>query len=177
MAIARLTSGVDNFSGQQNENNVFLATPGTLNSTDTITGTQSATFADTLVLTAGGAITAAQFGGVTNIEALQLSDSGNTATLTNGLVAGAARATFAVVGGGGNDAVDASSVTNGTRIAFYAGSGSDNFTGGNGNDYFEFAAVDLSGDTVAGGAGFDCLALTTGGVVASGAIAHVSGID
>ncbi|MEJ0075786.1 MAG: hypothetical protein WDO17_10115 [Alphaproteobacteria bacterium] len=177
MSIVRLTTGNDQFSGQPGENNVFLATPDALQAVDTIAGIQTSAFYDVLALTSAGTVTAGQFAGVSAIEVLLLSDGGNTVTLSNSLVAGTSWNVFAVVAGAGNDQVDASGVTNGTRIACYAGSGTDSFAGGNGNDYFEFSAADLIADTVVGGAGFDCLAFSTGGVVAATAFANVSGIE
>jgi hypothetical protein len=181
MAIVSLTPGVDHVSGRDDENNLFLATPSTLGFSDTITGTQSSTFYDVLALTAGGTLTPAQFSGVTGIEILALSGAGNSVVLSNQLVAGTNRDIFAVIGAAGDDTVDASLVTNGQRIAFYAGSGEsgrDSFIGGNGNDYFEFASDQLTGvDTVVGGDGFDVLAFRTGGLISAAALTNVFGIE
>src|SRR5262245_22954535 len=116
MATFTLTAGSDNFTGIANEFNFFDFTPTTLSASDTITGIVSASFFDALRLTAGGTVTAAQFDRVTRIEHLFLSAAGNNVTLTSGLVAGSSAGSFVVVGGAGNDTVDASGVTNGMPI-------------------------------------------------------------
>jgi hypothetical protein len=85
MATFTLTAGADNFTGTAGQSNIYSFTPTTLSAFDTITGTVSASFWDVLQLTAGGTVTAAQFGGVTNMEALYLSAAGNVVTLANGL--------------------------------------------------------------------------------------------
>src|SRR3954452_2434027 len=137
MSVFTLTSGIDNFTGNPGETNTVFFTPTTLQSTDTITGGATGSFFDILTLTAGGTIVAGQFAGVTNFELLNLANAGNSVALTNGLVGGSSNGIFSVIGGSGDDTVDASGVTNSMRIAFYAGAGSDHFIGGNGNDYFE----------------------------------------
>src|SRR5436309_11574792 len=178
MATFTLTPGVDNFSGVAGQDNFFFFTSADLQATDTITGAAGATFSDRMVLTAGGTVTASQFAGVTNMEILGLASAGNNVTLTNGLVAGTGTGVFVVAGDAGNDTVNAGGITNGIRIVFTASSGTDSFIGGNGNDYVEFSAADLtSADTVNGGTGFDALALTTGGTVAGAAFANVSGVE
>src|SRR6266850_983953 len=125
MSVFTLTSSADNFTGNAGETNTVFFTPTTLQSVDIITGGATGSFFDILTITAAGTFAASQFAGVTNFELLNLSSAGNNVALTNGLVAGSSTGIFAVVGGSGNDAVDASGVNNGMRIAFYAGSGAD----------------------------------------------------
>ncbi|MEJ0075773.1 MAG: tandem-95 repeat protein [Alphaproteobacteria bacterium] len=181
MSVFTLTNSADNFTGNSGENNEVFLTPVTLQSVDTVTGGALPPFIDVLTVTAGGTITAAQFAGVTNFEVLNLSNAGNKVSLTNGLVAGADKNgdhIFSVVGGSGDDTVDASGVTNSMRLAFVAGAGNDHFIGGNGNDTVLFATTDLtSADVVSGGNGFDFLAFSTGGAVSATALANVTSIE
>ena len=178
MATFTLTSSVDHFTGNSGENNTFIFTPSTLQSSDTITGIVGGSFIDVLQITDGGTITSDQFSGVTNVDELFLSTSGNNVTLTNGLVAGASGGTFSIFDGGGNDVVDGSGVNNGIALIFFAAGGSDTFKGGSGDDVFVIAASDLtSSDTIVGGAGFDKLLLGTAGTVAASAFANVTGLE
>ena len=180
MAVFTLTAGTDNFTGNADEYNVFNFTPTTLSASDTITGGATGGFADVLVLTAGGAVTAGQFALTTNIEQLILAAAGNTVALSNGLVAGTSfpGGVFAVIAGAGIDNVDASGVNNGIRIAFRGNGGNDTFIGGTSDDLFLFAPGDLTaGNTLAGAAGIDTVQLLGGGVVAADAFTNVSGID
>ncbi|MEA2879412.1 MAG: large repetitive protein [Hyphomicrobiales bacterium] len=178
MSVFTLTVGTDNFTGNSGENNTVFLTSTTLQSVDTVTGGATGSFFDILTITAGGTIAAAQFAGVTRFELLNLASAGNSVALTNGLVANSSAGIFSVIGGTGNDSVDASGVNNGMRIAFYAGSGTDSFTGGNGNDYVEFTAAELTAaDSVNGGNGFDFLAFSTGGTIGAAALASITSIE
>jgi hypothetical protein len=172
-----LTPGTDNFTGLSGDYNEFHFTPSTLQSTDTITGGAAGSFLDILVATAGGTISSAQFSGVSLVEQLNLSDGGNDVTLRNSMVAGSSAGYFAVVDGGGNDTVDASTVST-TPIVFFAAAGSDTFKGGGGNDAVSIAPANLtSADTFQGGAGIDNLYFSTAGTVADSAFTNVSGIE
>lgn len=178
MALKTVTAGEDHLSGEDNENNFFLVCPALLSPQDTITGVASINFIDALILTCSGTVTAAQLAGVTGIEVLQYHPGGNSVFLSNQLIATSDLGFLVVVGGGGNDVADASSVTNGGRVLFFAGAGTDTFLGGNGNDYIEFNAAELtSADSVSGGSGFDALAIGTSGALAASALANVTGID
>src|SRR4051794_37706362 len=101
-----LTSGVDTFTGAPGQRNNFFFIPTNLQGTDTVTGGATGGFIDVLSVTAGGTVTAGQFAGVTNVEELDLSASGNAVTLTNGLVAGTSTGQFTIGDGGGADVVD-----------------------------------------------------------------------
>src|SRR5262245_30285471 len=170
MATFVLTSDPDVFSGPA-ENNTFLFTPTTLQSTDTITGGD---FVDLMELTAGGPVDALHSEVVTNIEQLNLSAAGNNITLTDGLVSGSSAGFFTIVDGGGDDVVDGSALFSTIPLVFAAAAGSDTFTGGAGNDAFIFAAADLtSSDTVQGGLGIDNLYFSTAGAVAPDAFTNV----
>src|SRR5262245_21544751 len=110
MALFTLTGGVDNFTGNANEDNTFQFTAATLQATDTVTGGATGAFIDILSLTSPGTITAAQFAGVTKVERLTLPDGTNSVTLTNAMVAGSTLANnaFQVFDGTGNDTIDGS---------------------------------------------------------------------
>jgi VCBS repeat-containing protein len=169
-----LTPGTDNFTGLADDFNQFQFTPSTLQSTDTVTGGAAGSFLDILVATAGGTISSAQFQGVTLVEQLNLSSGGNNVTLNNGLVAGTSVGYFAVVDGGGNDTVDASTIST-KPIVFFAGAGSDTFKGGGGNDAVFIAPTDLtSADIFQGGPGADNLYLNAAGTVSASAFANVT---
>ena len=164
-------AGSDTFTGGGGNDAVFIA-PTDLTSADTLQGGPGA---DNLYLNAAGTVSASAFTNVSGFEGLSLSSFGNTVTLTNGLVTGASY--FSINDGGGNDSVDASAVTT-TPIVFFAGAGSDTFTGGGGNDAVYVAVADLtSADSLQGGAGVDNLYLTTAGTVPGSAFANVGGFE
>lgn len=133
---------------------------------------------DCLAISTGGAVSAASLANVSGIEDVLLGNSGNGITLSNAFVAGSDNGVMAIQDGNGNDTVDAGGVTNGTRVAFYAGSGSETFIGGNGSDYLSIAADQLTAsDHVAGGANLDIVEFSTAGPVNAGAFTNISGID
>jgi Ca2+-binding RTX toxin-like protein len=171
-----LTAGIDTFSGTAGELNTFFFIPANLQSTDSITGGATGGFIDVLSVTAAGIIAASQFAGATNVEELDLSASGNSVTLTNGLVAGSSVGYFSVIESGGDNSVDASSLT--TTVAFQAASGADTLAGGSGNDVFFFAPSDLTAsDFISGGGGFDYIQFTQAGTIAGSAFTNVSHVE
>ncbi|MEJ0075774.1 MAG: cadherin domain-containing protein [Alphaproteobacteria bacterium] len=166
------SSGTDSFIGG-NGNDVFQFNAADLTSADSVNG---GTGFDALALATGGTVAASAFTNVAGIEELLLSGAGNAVTLTNGLVG--TSGPFVVYDGSGDDTIDASGVTNGTRVVFFATAGADTLRGGNGSDYFQFNAADLTAaDTVNGGAGFDILAIGNGGTVAASAFTNVTSIE
>jgi hypothetical protein len=96
MARFTLTAQVDHFFSVPNENNDFYFTPGTLQAADTITGLAAGSFIDTAIVTETGTITAAQFAGLTNLDALILAAAGNDVALSDSLVANSSRGYFTV---------------------------------------------------------------------------------
>jgi VCBS repeat-containing protein len=164
-------AGSDTFKGGGGNDAVFIA-PTNLTSADILQGGPGA---DNLYLNAAGTVSASAFANVSGFEGLSLSSFGNTVSLTNGLVTGASY--FSVNDGGGDDGVNASAVTT-TPIVFFAGAGTDTFTGGGGNDAVYIAVADLtSADHLQGGAGVDNLYLTTAGTVAGVAFTNVTGFE
>jgi Ca2+-binding RTX toxin-like protein len=165
--------GNDTFTGGGG-NDTFLFSAADLTAADTVVGRAGS---NKLILSTAGTVSAASLVNVSEIDALVLSSAGNNVTLTDALAAGSSVGYFSVVGGAGNDTVDASFVIN-TPVAFVSNGGNDNFTGGNRDDSFSFAAADLtSADTVAGGGGADKLVLTTAGTVSAANLAGVSGLE
>ncbi len=172
------------FTGQKATNNTFTGTAAAdlflwaaadLNSLDKANGGGGV---DTLRLTtAGPLVGTAPLAGITGIEQIALAAGGNALTLANGNFAGVAGARINVIGGAGNDTVNASGLTGANRIDVTAGAGMDVLRGGAGADIFRFAAGGLAGDTVVGGLGTDRLVLTTAGPLAAGALAKLSGVE
>ena len=180
-----LSPGHDDIVGQQFGDNIYQFNPQDLQATDVVTGGADL---DSMFVVSPGTISASQFAGVTNIEQLVAYSPGNhTFTLTDGLVSGASGGYFSVVdylpdvSGSAINVVDASAIT-GTPIVLYAGFGTDNFKGGQGNDVVVINPANLtSADVIQGGAGFDILnfnsATGNGNVVAASAFANVTGIE
>lgn len=172
-----LTSGFDDFLGLPGDYNAFQLDPTTVQSNDTVTGSNTGGFFDLILVTAGGTILGSQFAGVSNIEQINLASAGNSVTLTDNMVSGSSIGYFAVVGGSGSNTIDASGITS-EPIAFFSGGGIDTFKGGGGNDAMVVAAPDLnSTDTIHGGAGVDNLYFSTAGNVSASAFANVTGIE
>jgi len=166
--------GVDTFIGG-NGNDYAEFAAASLTAADLING--GAGF-DFLAISTGGPVSAAALANITGIEDVLLSNFGNSITLSNEFLAGASNGVMTIQDGAGNDTVDASNITNATRVAFYTSSGNETFIGGNGNDYLAFAAGSLTAsDHIEGGANFDVIEFVTAGTVSAGAFDNVSGID
>jgi VCBS repeat-containing protein len=103
MAAFVLTPGADSFSGPAGQFNLFYFTPSTLQSGDVLAGGASGVFSDVGLLTAAGAVGAGQFSGVSGLEQLRLSGSGNTVTLPDALVAGSSAGFLTVIDGSAAD--------------------------------------------------------------------------
>jgi len=133
-------------SGGAGTNKVEFAAPGT----DNVTGF---TGFETIVLANGGA---------------------NILTLTNANFTGVMGSSITVDGGNAGNTVNAAALTGVNRVIVIGGAGVDHFTGGAGNDIFEFAATNLANtDTVMGGGGSDELLMTTAGTINAGGVSGV----
>lgn len=151
---------------------------------------------DEIVFSGGGAVTAAHQANVTGIERFVLSDEGMSLALAGSATAAASVTTISVIGGAGDDLIDATASTR--RVSMVAGDGNDTvlgsalmdtlaagrgidrLEGGSDNDRFIFAAGELTGaDTVIGGVGLDTMEidLAPGQFMGRTAFAGVSGID
>ncbi|SFS10949.1 calcium-binding protein [Sphingomonas jatrophae] len=132
---------------------------------------------DVVEFTTAGTVGATS--GVTGVERFQLNAGGNSLAVGDATVASATSATLTVLGGAGNDVVNASAVANAAnKIDVTSGAGNDSLVGGAGNDIFRFAPADLTGaDTVNGGAGSDTLLFTAAGSIAAAQLAGTSNIE
>lgn len=169
-------TGIDVFRGGAG-GDLFKFGVGQLTQADIVEGGGGA---DVLIFTDGtGTVSAADLAGVSGIEGIQLSPSGSTLILNNG-VAAANAAVLQVHTGAGNDVVDDSGVTLADRgIAVFGGAGNDTYKGGAGADSFRFDVEQLTqADLVSGGAGADVLIFSGGtGTVTATDMAGISGIE
>src|SRR5688572_7262214 len=139
------TTGQDTFVVVAGGPNAFRFTPATLNFSDIVSGNPNSGVLDYLVFTAGGAVLAGSFAGVTHVDALVLSDAGNTIALSDAVVAGSDAGVLSVFdGAGASSSLDTSGVGAGRTVRFVTGNGNDAFTGGAGDDFFQTTAADLT---------------------------------
>ncbi len=142
---------------------------------DTISGGLGTDF---LALSTAGALGATALANMTGVEIIQLVAGTNGLTMVDGNFTGVASGTrITVFGNSGNDTIDASGLTGTNAVDIRSGAGVDVLKGGAGADLFTFASADLAGDTIIGGLGGDFLVLTTAGVLASNALANLSGVE
>ena len=150
-------------------NDTFEFSAANLQSTDVVKGGLGT---DRLVMTSAGAVAAA---GVSGVETYSLSDGGaSSLLLTNANFAGVSGATITVDGSNGGNTVNASTVTGSNRVILIGGFAANSFTGGAGNDIFQFAAANLTAaDTVQGRSGSDQLRMTSPGTIAAFGVSGV----
>ncbi|HXC54925.1 MAG TPA: calcium-binding protein [Rhizomicrobium sp.] len=163
--------GVDTLTGGAGAD-TFKFFIADLTSADTVNGGTGAAI-DTLSFKDAGTIGGSIFAGVTHIEAIQLADGTNTITVPDALIGSTDDGhLLTVLGGAGNDTIDASGVvTAGNTVALY---------GGDGADTFGFTLPDFSSaDIVDGGsdASNDTLVFGETGTLAAGVFANVSHIE
>jgi Bacterial Ig-like domain len=163
------TAGTDDFTGGAG-NDIFKFSAADLANSDTVVGGAGK---NELLMTTAGAVLA---GGVSGVETYKLANGvANSLTLADTNFAGVGGATITIYAGDGSSTVDASMLIGTNRVIVVGGMGEDNFTGGAGNDIFEFSAAELAAtDTVAGRGGTNVLRMTTAGIVAA---AGVSGVE
>lgn len=104
--------------------------------------------------------------GVSHFSALNLGSGDNNVTVTDTTLSGGVLAIAA--GPSGSNIIDASADTaasTNSRLAYFAGPGTDTFIGGHESDTVYVAAANVGGDTLTGGSGSypNLLALTTSG--------------
>ena len=159
-------TGADKITaGSSNGNYVFAD----LTAANTVQGGSGI---ETVDFATAGAVSAADFANVTNIEGLVLNAGGSDVTLTNSLVAGTSTGFFWILGGAGSDTVDASAISN-TPGAAPMPSRAETV-----------ATIPClrrtkltSADTVTGGSAIDTLYFLTPGEVAATAFANVTNIE
>jgi Ca2+-binding RTX toxin-like protein len=160
-------SGSDTISGSSvaaGNSLVFEFSAANLSSADMLVGGAGA---NTLMLTTAGTVAATAFSHVSGIGTIELANGTNDINLSN--VAAAPNKTETVVGGAGNDTINASIVAVGNSLILDGGAGANTFV---------FGAANLTAnDTISGGgASGDTLMFTTAGTIAATAFSHVSGV-
>ena len=156
-------AGADNFR--------FL--PADLTAADTVDG--GAGILDRITLDGPGALAADAFANVTDIELVVLNAGGNNVILP-GAMLDSADGPLAVLGGAGNDVVDASAGTAG--VGFTAGTGNDTFKGGAGDDQINIALSALtSADKFDGGEGRDRIGFTGAGTITVAMLSGLTSIE
>ncbi len=156
-------AGADNFR--------FL--PANLTAADTVDG--GAGILDRITLDGPGALAADAFANVTDIELVVLHAGGNSVILP-GAMLDSADGPLAVLGGAGNDTVDASAATAG--VGFTAGTGNDTFKGGAGDDQINIALSALtSADKFDGGEGRDRIGFTGAGKITVAMLSGLTSIE
>ena len=134
---------------------------------------------DILTFATGGVINGGNSGGlvgVSGVETIRLSAEGNKLSIADGEANGLSL----VLGGIGDDDIDASGRTAGTSgegLIFDMGSGDDSINGTQGKDTFRFAINELTGeDSIASGqSGGDTLEFTTSGSIGDSDLKNLSG--
>ena len=74
--------GPDPIFGVPGQDNIFYFTPATLQPTDVVVGVVGGAFKDVMDMTVAGTVTAGQFVGVSQMEALVLPNGTNSITIT-----------------------------------------------------------------------------------------------
>lgn len=132
---------------------------------------------DIVDITTGGTLAANALAGVQGVEQVHLSDSGNGVTLLDGNFTGVSSTRIKVIGGAGNDVVNASALGAANAVELLGGAGSDVLRGGAGDDLFRSAASHLLGDTIQGNGGFDTLSIESPVVQSGNVLNLVQGIE
>lgn len=177
MAIFKGGKNRDETFAGTDANDRFLFDPADLTSGDVIVG-GGGTGVDTLVFTAAGTISADALMNARGIEQIQLAAGTNALTLSDGFVASATGARISVVGGSGNDRVDASSLTGANAVTAAVGGGNDTLLGGAGADIFSFAQGTLtSADFINGGAGIDTVIFGDQKTSSAESLANVQAVE
>ena len=151
---------------------------------DTVTVSAAAVGGDTLTGGSGNnaltVMTAGTFslGGVSKFATIFLAAGNNTVTLTNTTLSGGAVSLHD--GASGNNSVSAAgdtSASTGKALTYFAGTGTDHFTGGFENDTVRATAAAVGGDTLTGGSGSNTLVLTTAGTFSLGGVSRFATIN
>ena len=139
---------------------------------DTLTGGSGN---NQVVLTTSGGFS---LGGVSKFANIYFAAGNNTVTLTNTTLSGGAVSLHD--GASGNNSVSAAgdtSASTGKALTYFAGTGTDHFTGGFENDTVRVTAAAVGGDTLTGGSGSNTLVLTTAGTFSLGGVGKFATIN
>lgn len=133
---------------------------------------------DALSITTGGFLSAVALANMQNVSQIMLSDSGNGITILDANFGGVLHNDrIKVIGGTGNDNINASGLSASNRVELLGGAGTDTLRGGAGDDLFRSAASHLSGDTLLGNGGFDTLSIESPVVQTVNILSNVQGIE
>ena len=113
--------------------------------------------------------------GISGFPTIALADNGaNSISLGNANFIDLTNNVIAVTGGDFGNTVDASALTGTNRVVLIGGKRADHFTGGAGDDIFEFSAANLSSsDRVKGGGGGNELLMTSAGTITASGVSRV----
>ncbi len=128
-----------------------------------------------LTLTSAGSV---NLGGVSKVATINLAAGNSSVTVTDTTLS--AGSVAIVDGSSGNNSVHAStdtSASTGKTLAYFAGSGTDSFTGGFENDTVHVSAAAVAGDTLTGGSGTNSLTLKSAGSVNLGGVSRFGTIN
>lgn len=132
---------------------------------------------DTLAIATSTTSFAGILAGVQGVEIVTLADTGNQLALADANFAGIANGRIKVIGGTGNDGIDASALGSIHSVELLGGAGADTLRGGAGDDLFRTSASHLLGDTLRGNGGHDILSIESPAVQTANILARVQGIE
>jgi hypothetical protein len=163
-------TGTDSFTGGFENDGVHVSAAAV--GSDTLTGGSGT---NTLFLTSAGA---ANLGGVSKFITIELATGNSTVTVTDKTLSGGSVGIYD--GASGNNSISAAgdtSASKGKALIYFAGTGTDSFTGGFENDRVDVSAAAVGGDTLTGGTGSVTLVLTTAGAANLGGVSKFPTID
>ena len=163
-------TGTDSFTGGFEIDGVHVSAAAV--GGDTLTGGSGA---NVLTLTSAGTV---NLGGVSKFGTISLTAGNNTVTVTDKTLSGGSVAIHD--GASGNNTVSAAgdtSASTGKTLTYYAGTGTDSFTGGFENDGVHVSAAAVGGDTLTGGSGSNTLTLTSAGTANLGGVSDFGTIN
>ena len=166
----------DRFTGGGEADTVTVSLPNL--ASDTLNGGSTSGVNDTLTLTTAGAFTLAASGGtgtLSNFGTIRLAAGDNTVTLKDLNIGGG---TLTIKdGASGNNIIDASADTTGTKLIYVMGTGADKFTGGSEIDIVK-VGNGLNTDTLTGGSNAgNVLMLTAAGTFSLAGVSRFGTID
>jgi hypothetical protein len=163
-------TGTDSFTGGFENDTVHVSAAAV--GGDTLTGGSGT---NTLTLTSAGAV---NLGGVSKFATINIAAGNSAVTVTDTTLSGGS--VMLHDGTSGNNTVSAAgdtSASTGKTLTYFAGTGTDSFTGGFENDTVQVSAAAVGGDTLTGGSGTNILNLTSAGTVNLGGVSKFGTIN